>query len=378
VCIFFIRGHPFFIAFSCGLVLPPSLATARSSDCCGLDAARLICIISWISEQGDLSASRSSLLIRKLGIVAALRDALHLDPSSAVTDNSSFLPRMHLSKLQGKRSLGLSALLAQRQSDAKPVGRPQSPGDESSSESKFPVSDDQSFPVEQTLAPVAPCGLDLLVPCQEAFSLSIASILDTNEVQSLPDNAMSSSTGVANWQLYGDQSSGTATWQLDDLLVVPPVIAESRSQHQQAFGAQFNAISPLLTSQAEVNIFYQNSRDISTIFVEKQKKIIVDLNGATASLKLQLQVMQQERDDAVLEASTLHAIIEEHKHEQQTQLLSFSLKILQDEAEMRKLNDKIHAMSSESELYLFALHVTASFVFVILPSQVSAMLQGNQ
>jgi regulator of replication initiation timing len=101
---------------------------------------------------------------------------------------------------------------------------------------------------------------------------------------------------------------------------------------------------------ADVNIFHQNSRDINASFIEKQRKIIVDLNAATSSIKLQLQCMQQERDDLVLENSALHAAIEEQRHEQQTQLLSFSLKLLQDEAEMRKSHDELHRMRSEISL----------------------------
>ena len=303
----------------------------------------------------------------KLPSTSNCRRALHLE-----TDKSAFPQSMHLSKLQGKRSLGLSALLAQRQSDAKPIGPPQSPGDEPSSESKFHVSDDPSFP-DQTFAPMAQRGL--LTYQEEASSLTAASISETAEVQILPDYDVSTSAGVANWPLYGDQCAGTATWQLGDSLVESQVIVQPQSQNQQASEAQTISISPLLTSQADVNIFYQNSRDISAIFVEKQKKMIVDLNAAAASLKLQLQFMQQERDDAVLEVSTLHVTIEEQKHEQQTQLLSFSLKMLQDEAEMRKLNDKIHAMSGETNMYSFLPHVIIILHVINTSFQVSAMLK---
>jgi hypothetical protein len=243
---------------------------------------------------------------------------------------------MQLSKLQGKRSLGLSALLAQRNSDTRPVGLLQSTGDDPNSDSKLSHSDDQNHSAEQMSAPGAVSEFDVH---QELFMLQLA------EEQPISEFALASSTGIANWKLRCDQSSGVAAWTSNESVIVSRVECGSGFKSNDAENGQI-----LTSSLGDVNIFHQNSRDINSIFVEKQKQIIVLLNAATASLKLQLQSMQQERDDCVLEVSTLNVAIEEQKHEQQTQLLSFSLKLLQDESEMRKYQDKIHGMRAEINL----------------------------
>ena len=255
---------------------------------------------------------------------------------------------MHLSKLQGKRSLGLSALLAQRNSDTRPVGSLLCPSDEASSESKFSHSDEQLYSVEQPyLTQVAAGGFE--IP-QESFNVPDVLLLSqiAQEKPLLP-TAMKSSTGTANWSLHVGQCTGTANWKLSNLTTE---VVQSQSYHEHAVALKCStAANPQMSApHADVNIFHQNSRDINASFIEKQKKIIVDLNAATSSIKLQLQCMQQERDDLVLENSALHAAIEEQRHEQQTQLLSFSLKLLQDEAEMRKSHDELHRMRSEITL----------------------------
>jgi hypothetical protein len=254
---------------------------------------------------------------------------------------------MHLSKLQGKRSLGLSALLAQRNSETKPVGLLQSPGDEPSSDSKFSHFDGLRYATEQAFAPPAADGLEMH---QEFLTLPDVSILQMPETRPLSQSAVASSTGIANWKLHACQISGIAAWKAcDDLLDFAPSHSRQERVSEVSTGSA-NKVQILSTLHTDVNIFQQNSRDISSIFDEKQKKIIVDLNAATASLKLQLQSMQQERDDVVLEVSMLSATIEEQKHEQQTQLLSFSLKLLQDEAEMRKHKDEILEMREQIDL----------------------------
>lgn len=253
---------------------------------------------------------------------------------------------MHLSKLQGKRSLGLSALLAQRNVEIRPVGVLHSPGDELSSDSKFSHSEDQKFSSEQTSATVAAVAFEMN---QEFFNLQGNNMMKTAGEQPLLQSELSPSTGSAKWLLNCGQSSGVATWNMNDLMAV--ALPSCRQEH--AAEAMYNSLENgqiFALSQADVNIFHQNSRDINSIFIEKQKRMIVDLNTATASLKLQLLNMQQERDDFVLEVSTLNVALEEQKHEQQTQLLSFSLKLLQDEAEMRKYQDAVHEMRGEMDL----------------------------
>lgn len=252
---------------------------------------------------------------------------------------------MQLSKLQGKRSLGLSALLAQRNLETKPNGPLQSSGDESFPDSKFLHSDDHRYPVEPTvLVPVIEFESH-----QQFCNLSAISMSPTAENQPNIATAVGYSMGTANWPILDSQNSGgTATWNLSGLGSMAEV-QQSHSQFECSHMLNTDAAEngQHSTSQAEVNIFHQNSRDISAIFVDKQRKIIFELNTATASLKLQLQSMQQERDDFVLEVSTLNAAIEAQRHEQQTQLLSFSLKQLQDQATLRKLQDEIHATRGE-------------------------------
>ena len=254
---------------------------------------------------------------------------------------------MHLSKLQGKRSLGLSALLAQRNSDTRPVGSLLCPSDEASSESKFSHSDEPIYSVEQPyLIEVAAGGFEMP---QESSDVPVLLLSQIAQEKPLLSTSIKSSTGIANWSLHVGQCTGTANWKLTNSTTE---VVQSQSQHEHAVALKWStAVNTQMSApHADVNIFHQNSRDINASFIEKQRKIIVDLNAATSSIKLQLQCMQQERDDLVLENSALHAAIEEQRHEQQTQLLSFSLKLLQDEAEMRKSHDELHRMRSEISL----------------------------
>jgi hypothetical protein len=250
---------------------------------------------------------------------------------------------MHLSKLQGKRSLGLSALLAQRNLETRPNGPLQSSSDESFSDSKFLHSDDHRYPVEPPVAVIE------FESHQQFFNSPVISISQAAEKQPIIATEIGYSTGTANWPVLDSQiSGGTATWNMSELGSFPEV-DHSRSHFECGYMLNSNAAEngQHSTSQAEINIFHQNSRDINAIFVDKQRKIIFELSTATASLKLQLQSMQQERDDFVLEVSTLNAAIEAQRHEQQTQLLSFSLKQLQDQAALRNLQDEIDATKGE-------------------------------
>jgi hypothetical protein len=249
--------------------------------------------------------------------------------------------RMHLSKLQGKRSLGLSALLAQRNSDTRPAGSFQGTSDEANVESKFLLGEEQRDSIDRPHPHVTSSSFELH---QQSFNAPAVPLSQTVQ-EKLQSSPVQASTGIASWQLCGGPSTGTATWTPGTMMEV--VQFQSEHEHTQGVKSSTFINGRVLLSKADVNIFHQNSRDISASFIEKQRRMIVDLNEATSSIKLQLQCMQQERDEVFLENSALQATIEEQKHEQQTQLLSFSLKLLQDEAEMRKYHDEIHGMRSE-------------------------------
>jgi hypothetical protein len=254
---------------------------------------------------------------------------------------------MHLSKLQGKRSLGLSALLAQRNTDSRPAGSLPCQIDEPSFESKFLRDEEQRNSVDQPYSQVIIGSFEMP---EQLFTLSAMLPPQTDQEEILDEplisSQMESSTGIAKWRLPGDPSTGTAMWALVN---TKEVVRSQCQQEQHVHGLNTNSFinDQIFASKDDVNIFHQNSREINASFIEKQRRIIVDLNEATSSFKLQLQFMQQERDDVVFENSALHAVIEEQKHEQQTQLLSFSLKLLQDEAELRKYHHEIHGLTSE-------------------------------